>query len=518
MSRAAKPRRKWRPSLALVVGLVCLALVSVPVLAFLSMRLSSNQFVRETETSLAHQAAYLSAAYAKAFESAAGGARFGSLLSTAQQAHWAARWHPHTPLLNLRKSTVLPPLPDFEEAPGADVAPPPAPYERLYEDLMAFAQEGQRSSLAGIVFLDHRGINLRPDQRVDLSAAPEVQTALQGRVGAALRDRGGTYGKHPLTSISRDTWYRVFLAHPVIVEDHVIGVVLMSRTPSNFAKFALAEQGGLLGMLGATLAVAALVGALLLRLVLRPVRALGLQSQRVASGHIIEPEPLDHYGIKELADLGESVIEMGKTLSDRSRQVTTYTDHVTHELKSPVTAIMGAAELLSERQIDAPARAKLTANITSETHRMTALLDGLREMTRLRNAPTTGRGPLTEMLPKIEGLSIQIDETSEDILPLLPEHGRIILHQLARNAREHGADLLNFSYRNAQLEVSDNGRGIAPENADQILEPFFTTKRNEGGTGLGLSIVQAVLQNYRANIRFAPCNFGTRLVIAFEGP
>ena len=65
--------------MALVIGLVCTVLVSVPILAFLAMRLSSNQFVRETERALIDQAAIYAAAYA-ALLAAEGGPPAGPAL------------------------------------------------------------------------------------------------------------------------------------------------------------------------------------------------------------------------------------------------------------------------------------------------------------------------------------------------------------------------------------------------------------------------------------------------------
>ena len=176
-------------------------------------------------------------------------------------------------------------------------------------------------------------------------------------------------------------------------------------------------------MIGATLLAATIVGLLLVRLVSGPVRDLSAQSRKIAKGALSEPTPLRHYGVREVADLGENVMQMAKTLADRSRQVTIYTDHVTHELKSPITGIMGAAELLASTEISSDARDKLTGNIAAEATRMATLLEDLREMARLRDAPTTGSGLLAEMLPDVPGLAFALHPTSEAVLPMLPDHG-----------------------------------------------------------------------------------------------
>jgi signal transduction histidine kinase len=53
-----------------------------------------------------------------------------------------------------------------------------------------------------------------------------------------------------------------------------------------------------------------------------------------------------------------------------------------------------------------------------------------------------------------------------------------------------------------ELRVRDEGIGIKPEELDQLMEPFYTTKREQGGTGLGLSITHSLLQDQGGSIHF----------------
>ena len=89
----------------------------------------------------------------------------------------------------------------------------------------------------------------------------------------------------------------------------------------------------------------AILGFLLWRLVLRPVYALTTYAKAVKEGRSDVPLP-PHFGTPELSDLGVAVHEMATTLQNREAGIRAYSDHVTHEMKSPLTSIAAAAELL----------------------------------------------------------------------------------------------------------------------------------------------------------------------------
>jgi len=503
--------KKWRPSLTMVVVLVCVALISVPPLALLLARLTSNQFVRETEQSLIHQAAIYAEIYAAAF-AAEDGPQIGTPLNEDQKQHWNASLHPERSRLNVRTDVVLPPRPE-----GEPVAAPLDPrFVGIAAQLIPIASKAKKTTLAGIVFLDADGRDLTTEGAPSLAALPEVRTALNGDIGAALRARGDDYDPHAFASLSRDTGFRVFLTFPVIVADHVVGVVYLSRTPLNLGKFLFQERYALLTMLAATLFAAAVIGWMFVRLVSRPIYALRDESRAIAAGRKPDPTPLAHYGLRELAELGDSVATMAGTLSRQSEEMSTYTDHVTHELKSPVTAIIGAAELLQDGALDPASRAKLLSNIETEGHRMSRLLGRLRDMTRLRFDREGEPGELARMLPDVAGLKIDVVAAPNATLPLSEDHGRIVLLHMAQNSRAHHAKTLQITFAGQELRLSDDGDGISESDRARVAEPFFTTRRELGGTGMGLTIVAAILEGYGATLDCLPSETGALFVIRFK--
>lgn len=516
-----KVTQKWRPSLALVISLVCCALVALPVLGVLGARLSSNQFVRETERSLLAQAAIFAELYAAAFAQQQSSPEIGYQLTPDQIERLAQDFHPVPPSLDLFRGWVAPPRPDPVET-GSDLG---LPYDAIAGDLSRLAASARKTTLSGYLFLDHSGQIVASSGEVtgSLGDVPEVTKALQGETVTLLRYRDDQTNRHLLNSISRDTSYRVFVAHPVIVDDRVIGAVYLSRTPMDLRKF-LFQERYTLGLVAAFMALsAALVGYLMWRLISKPIRDLSAQSRDVATGLKPVPDPVRHYGVRELADLGNNVVSMASTLSDRSAAIETYTNHVTHELKSPVTAILGAAELLADAGGDTSGdrHKKLVSNIQEESLRMNALLERLRELARASAQTGPAQSTLADSVTVAAGafsdLTVNLHSAAQVTMPLSPDQSQIVLHHLLQNAQQHSATQIDISYDPASdsLTVQDNGTGISARNHDRIIQPFFTTRRDAGGTGMGLAIVAAVLDQVGATIRAEPVESGAFFRLSF---
>jgi len=234
-----------------------------------------------------------------------------------------------------------------------------------------------------------------------------------------------------------------------------------------------------------------ILGALLWRLVLRPVRALTQYAQHEGAG-----EAPEHYGTPEFSQLGQAVLEMTSALRGREAVLRSYADHVTHEFKSPLTGIQGAAELLENSGLTDADRAKLLSGILANTQRMEALLDGQRALARAQEVIPAGTCRMSEVLEGMEDIEIATD----GILPLPREVMDVVVTHLVGNARAHGASKVVFDCQETKLVIHDNGPGISDGNRTRIFDPFFTTRRETGGTGMGLPIVRRMLQAQGAQI------------------
>jgi len=251
------------------------------------------------------------------------------------------------------------------------------------------------------------------------------------------------------------------------------------------------------------LLVTVILGWLLWRLILKPVQRLSMESKAFAAGEVARFDPQAHYGTRELRELGQSVLDMAESLHNRQETVRTYTSHVTHELKSPLTALIGAAELLEAEGLSGEQRAQLLGTVRQSADRMQDLLEGLRQMAKAREPLGQGVSTLDQVLADLVGEypALKLQVTGGDLsLPIPPEGLAVILRQMLGNAVAHGADQVWLEAMPEALVINDNGSGISAGNRKRLFEPFFTTRREEGGTGMGLAIVRSLLMVRGAGI------------------
>ncbi len=277
------------------------------------------------------------------------------------------------------------------------------------------------------------------------------------------------------------------------------------------------EAAVLLGL--AIAAATAVLGAILVRLLLRPIRALEHYARAEGAG-----PPPEHYGTRETHVTARRVIEMTEALRDRETTVRAFTDHVTHELKTPVAAIRAAVELMQDGDGLTPEDARLLAEIDGARQQMERQLDALRRAALAREVRYLGQTSLAEaslvLSETFPGLSVAVDgPAGGQPVPLSGDGLALVLGQLARNAQDHGATRLWLSARQGvsalELDVRDNGRGISEGNRAHVFEPFFTTRRDSGGTGMGLVIVRNILAAHRGGIEVQPTREGACFRLTF---
>ncbi|NNE86969.1 MAG: HAMP domain-containing histidine kinase [Silicimonas sp.] len=263
------------------------------------------------------------------------------------------------------------------------------------------------------------------------------------------------------------------------------------------------------------------LGWLLWRLILAPVQALAAKAELIRDGEA--PSSIDHYGTPEIGELAQAVLDMAEVLQSREMAVRGYTDHVTHELKTPLTAIRGSAELLSSDESLSDESRHLVEAIAGAEKRAIKLLGAAREIAAARMPEHRGTTSLSACLTQLRERfpSIEIDaDNADEKIPLAQSGLEIVLGHLTENAVAAGATKITLmsgkGIEGTWLRIADNGPGVSSGNAAKIFEPFFTTKRDSGGTGMGLAIVQTLLLAHGSLITLDPdVTNGTGFRISF---
>jgi signal transduction histidine kinase len=525
--------RKWRPGIGLIIVSILLTVVALPLVGLFFFRIYENQLVRQTEAEMIAEAAAIGAIYAREVREAGlqpdrlGAVVANTLAETASSdplppgrapsADWPYR--PIEPQLDLAGDYILGSRPDSEPA-----ATDPD-FAVIGTRLSGVIAETQATTLAGFRLLDPRGVVIAGGGDIGRSFAEvrEVQAALAGRYASVLRQRVASRPVPPVYSLSRGTGVRVFVALPVVVGNRVAGAVYVSRTPSNIVKHLYGERGKVAGAALSVLAVTLLIAFVAVRTISRPMHALIERTQRIAAGDTGAIAPLRRHGTREMAELSAAFIDMARKLEARTETVRTFASHVSHELKSPLAAIHGAAELLRDSGGDMTPdeRSRFLGNIIADTDRLARLVRRLLELARAEAPPlsaeTASLSEAIQLLPTERRLAVTLSGGGDLRFRMSPENAAIALANLIDNSARHGARTFALSAQQTGngigIAAADDGEGIAPANRARIFEPFFTTRCESGGTGLGLRIVAALIAAHDGTIRLADSASGARFEI-----
>ena len=197
---------------------------------------------------------------------------------------------------------------------------------------------------------------------------------------------------------------------------------------------------------------------------------------------------------------------------------------VSHELKTPITSIMGYADTLLEGEYDKETQNKFLNVIATEARRMAKLVTDLLTLSRYDNNKSRTQKEsfdLGELVKKCQDkLAIEIKKKNHtvncfvtaDVPPVYADKydiERVVLNILSNSIKytKEGGEIkiyVGFVYNDAYIKIFDNGIGIPEEDLSRIFERFYRVDkartREMGGTGLGLSIAKEILDKNGGSI------------------
>jgi signal transduction histidine kinase len=258
-----------------------------------------------------------------------------------------------------------------------------------------------------------------------------------------------------------------------------------------------------LGVLG-TVVLATLFGLATSRRLLRPLSQVADAAEDIASGGL--DTRLAQESDPDLDRLAGSFNEMADAVQTRIEREARFASDVSHELRSPITALAAAVEVLDARREDIPERTQQALDVVvSQVRRFDSMVIDLLELARLDAGATDLSIEGVVLIDLIRRIAARVGEPdvplvvgagAPDEVALDKVRFERILGNLLENAHNHGGGVLRIELSpvgkdHYRLAVEDGGPGVAKSERERIFERFArgSAARHRIGTGLGLALV-----------------------------
>ena len=382
---------------------------------------------------------------------------------------------------------------------------------RIYE--MTKERLGMRvyvTDRRGIVIFDSEG---GKDEGKNYSRWNDVILTLRGQYGARTTPH---FSKDPEGAT-------LYVASPVRARGETVGVLTIAKPSRSVSLFLATARRQIIGA-----GILAALGVIILGVavsfwITKPIDLLTRYAIAVRDGRRVSPPLL---GRSEIGELGTAFEEMKEKLEGK-QYVENYVQTLTHEMKSPLSAIRGAAELLGE---DMPPEqsARFLDNIRAESSRIQDLVDRLLQLSSLE----TRKGLREEEEINLVDLARDVVESMEPVLcaaqasvlirdgeAALVRGERFLLRQALANLLQNAVEFsppggkihISIEKREPFFEVRirDEGPGVPDYALDKVFDRFYSLRRPSTGkksSGLGLPFAReaALLHGGEVRLENAP--------------
>ena len=358
----------------------------------------------------------------------------------------------------------------------------------------------------GIVLLDSTGTAVGQDY----SRWNDVLLTLRGEYGARSTPEDPN---DPNSSV-------MYVAAPIMDGAQIIGVVSVAKPNRTLQPYIERSERRLAWLGGGLIVLGLLIGALLSWWLSAALRKLTRYAQTVSAGERAE---LPKVRGGELAHLAEAIERMRTELEGKA-YVERYVHTLTHELKSPLAAIRGAAELL-EGEMPAAQRQRFVSNIEQESARMQQLVERLLHLAQVEQRQGLEEqvavplhalvaALLQAQMARIESAALQVQNSIDPALTVCGE--RFLLHQAIANLLDNALDFtpqggsVRFSAERSAGQVElclfNQAEAIPDYALTRLCERFYSLARPATGrksTGLGLNFVEEVMQLHGGTLQIS---------------
>lgn len=318
---------------------------------------------------------------------------------------------------------------------------------------------------------------------------------------------------------------RLLIAHAL--DGEITLLTALDVSPVYALRRELLRGAAALGLIG--LALAGALAIWISGVLTRPLSQLADAAAKLADGDYAAPLPAaknDEMNalIRAFSRMSAAIDERETALRTQAEERQALIDALAHEMRTPLTAILGGARLLQQSRLSGSQQSELLDTMAREASRLSTMDERLLLLTRLDHeapafAPFDSQAMAREALSVFDGVRLEGDDTvfvGERELTIL------LLRNLVVNAqRAGGKEAVRVTLHPDGFDVTDYGCGMTKEQIARAFEPFYKADkartRRAGGAGLGLPLCRKIARLHHGELHMeSEIGRGTRVCYRFD--
>lgn len=318
---------------------------------------------------------------------------------------------------------------------------------------------------------------------------------------------------------------RLMIAHAL--DGEITLLTALDVSPVYALRRELLRGAAALGLIG--LALAGALAIWISGVLTRPLSQLADAAAKLADGDYAAPLPAaknDEMNalIRAFSRMSAAIDERETALRTQAEERQALIDALAHEMRTPLTAILGGARLLQQSRLSGSQQSELLDTMAREASRLSTMDERLLLLTRLDHeapafAPFDSQAMAREALSVFDGVRLEGDDTvfvGERELTIL------LLRNLVVNAqRAGGKEAVRVTLHPDGFDVTDYGCGMTKEQIARAFEPFYKADkartRSAGGAGLGLPLCRKIARLHHGELHMeSEIGRGTRVCYRFD--
>ncbi len=341
----------------------------------------------------------------------------------------------------------------------------------------------------------------------DYSRWNDVYLTLQGKYGA----------RSTRTDPDDDSTSVMHVAAPIRDGERIIGSLTVAKANQRIEPFIETSRQAILRQGWILLGLSFLIGIAVTWWLSRSLASLGRFARSVTAGERVEAPDLGH---NEIGDLGRALATMRERL-DGKQYVEQYVQTLAHEMKSPLAAIRGAAEILEDAP-PGPDRDRFLRNIDTQAARLASMIDRMLALAALEYRQSLQGAEVLDLCqllrecsdaaePRLQMKQLQLDLRLEEATANI-SGDRFLLGQAIGNLLDNAIEFspagscivlaIERELGTWLVRVEDSGPGIPEFAAERVFDRFYSLPRPDGSrsSGIGLSFVREVASLHGGSI------------------